>query len=363
MSMSSRSILHRYASEAVGAFVLLALAIFLVALFQAGRVHEWLNPGLSLRVLLPSEGLFGLREGATVEILGTPAGEVRGIVIEPGRRIYARVYIRESMASFIRRDSEAFIRKRFGVAGDAYLEISRGRGAPLDEDYAVLEASVERAPTETMGELLSDLRERVLPVVDDTGRAVSALLEVVANLQDPEGDLRRLLANLNRITGRIERGEGSIGRLVAETGMVEELEGLIRELNAMLTGFRPVLDELRVTVTNVAAMSEALGAQAQAVPGVTRQARSVLASLDSVLGSLGAALEDLEQTTPELPRITRNVSQAAESMPLLLIQTQQTVAELEGLIRQLRSLWLLGGGSDAEGAEPASRISPLDVAP
>jgi len=353
--MSTYSPLHRYAREGVGTFVLVGLLIFLVALFQAGRVHEWLNPGLSVRVLLPSEGLFGLREGASVEVLGTPAGEVRRIVIEPGQRIFAEARIRPAMSEFVRRDSDVFIRKRFGIAGDAYLEISRGRGDPLDEEYAVLEADVERAPTETIGELLAELREQLLPVLDDGARVMSALVGLSEGLQDPDGDLQRLLANLNRITGRIERGEGSIGRLVTRTELVDQLEGSVAK-------FQPVLDELRVTVSNMATLSEAVGAQAQDVPEIARRVRSVLGALESVLASLQPVLDDLGRTTPELPRIASDVSEATQSVPLLLMQAQQAMTELERLIRQMRALWLLGGGG-SEQSRPGSRLPPLDVAP
>lgn len=70
----------------LGAFVLTALALFLIGLLQAGAMREWLDPSKQLRLVLPDEGLFGLTEGAKVEILGTPAGKILRIVIDPDQK-------------------------------------------------------------------------------------------------------------------------------------------------------------------------------------------------------------------------------------------------------------------------------------
>jgi phospholipid/cholesterol/gamma-HCH transport system substrate-binding protein len=353
--MTEGSTLHRYASELVGSLVLVALFVFLVALFVGGRVDEWLNPGLNVRVTMPSQGLFGLSQGASVEILGSKAGDVRAIVIQPDERIYAVVHISDDMAEFVRRDSEVSIRKRYGVAGDSYHLITRGHGQPLDEDYAVLEARIDRAAAQTPGELLGELKDKAMPVIDDAAKTINALAALTDDLRDPQGNLQQTLASLNTVTGRIARGEGAVGRLFVEDALIKELESLVAGLNETVGGIRPMLDDLRVTVKNVAVMSKSIGAQTESIPEVSKR-------LGSVLDSVDAILDDLERSTPELPRITRSVADTADSLPVLLVQTQQTVAELELLIRQLRASWIAGGGGP-EPAQPATRISPLEVTP
>jgi phospholipid/cholesterol/gamma-HCH transport system substrate-binding protein len=91
--------------------------------------------------------------GSGVEVLGTSAGQVAEIVLDPETKFYAVVGIDESMKPFVRQDSKVFIRKQFGIAGAAYLDITRGVGPPLDWDYAVLTAGEETAPTASVGEL------------------------------------------------------------------------------------------------------------------------------------------------------------------------------------------------------------------
>ena len=113
--MSTRVAGFRYTNEAVGALVLVTVLIFVLALVQAGRIREWFDPGATIRVILPDEGLFGLTEGAPVEILGTKAGEVRRIVLAPDQHIHAVIYVRKAMLAFVRRDSQAIIRKQFDM--------------------------------------------------------------------------------------------------------------------------------------------------------------------------------------------------------------------------------------------------------
>ena len=91
------------------------------------------------------------------------------------------------------------------------------------------------------------------------------------------------------------------------------------------------------------------------MPQVGEQLDSILASLERIMG-------DLAKTTPQLPKITRDVGSTAANVPVLLGMTRQTLAELEALLRQLRGHWLLGGGG-AEGPPSEPRLPARDVRP
>jgi len=345
----------RYTNEAVGLFVLMALLIFIAGLIYSGRVREWFNPGETLRVVLPEEGLSGLAKGSTVEILGTKAGEVRDIVINPNEKMHADVRIDSEMAVFVRSDSRATIRKTFGIAGDAYLEITRGSGKPLDWEFAVINAVSDRKPTDTVGDLIDEMRAKVFPIIDDTQKAIQAFLGVAEELQDPDKGVQQLLANINSITDRIERGEGTIGRLLTEDKLVRDLESLIARLNTETGRLGPILDDLQATMQNVAAFSTQFNAQSGDIPEIARSLKEALASAEMVM-------KDLSQTTPQLPKIAKNVGNTTETLPVFVLQVQQVVVELERLIKQLQTSWLLGGRS-GEDSQTAGRLSPLEVKP
>lgn len=338
----------RYTNETVGLFVLITLLIFVAGLIYSGQVRKWLNPGETLKVVLPDDGLFGLTEGSTVEILGTKAGEVRDIVINPDQKIHANVRIDSEMAVFVRSDSKATIRKTFGIAGDAYLEITRGSGEPLDWEYAVITVKSDRKTSDSLAELIEELRAKILPVIDDAHKAILMLTSVAKDLQNPDKGVQQLLENLNSITDKIDSGEGTIGRLLTEDKLVRDLETLIARLG-------PIFDDLKETIQNVSKFSTEFDIETGDIPEITRSLKKTMASMEIVM-------KDLSRTTPQLPQIVKNVGDTTDTVPILVLQVQQVMVELERLIQQLQSHWLLGGGS-GQPSQPATRISPLEVNP
>ena len=338
----------RYTNETVGLFVLITMLIFLAGLIYSGQIRKWFNPGKTLKVVLPDDGLFGLAVGSNVEILGTKAGEIRAIVINPDQKIHAIARIDSEMAVFVRSDSRASIRRTFGIAGDAFLEITRGGGAELDWQFAVLTVESDRSASDTLAELIDELREKVLPVIDDAHKAILMLTEVASELQDPDKGVQQLLNNLNSITDRIDSGEGSLGRLLMEDKLVRELEDRIAQLS-------PILDDLQQIIGNVSQFSTEFDVETGDIPQVTRSLKKTMASMERVM-------EDIRQSTPQLPKIVENVGETSDTIPILVLQMQQVMVELEGLIQQLQSHWLFGGRS-GQTSQTTNRISPLEVSP
>ncbi|HSA82082.1 MAG TPA: MlaD family protein [Geminicoccaceae bacterium] len=344
----------RYASRRVGAFILIAFGLFVIAVLQAEAFRDLFKSTLSLRVILPESGLAGLNEGASVEVLGTDAGDVVEIVIDPEQNFHAVVEIEEAMQPFVRRDSKVFIRKQFGIAGAAFLEITRGIGEPLDWDYAVLTAESGQAPTESMGEILEDVRARVLPIVDDVHRTISAAGDLIAHLQAPDGQLQSVLADLNTVTARLAAGEGTAGRLLADDALVRELETTLGSVNQQLGRLDGIVADLQSTSGEVAAMSQTISAQSEALPEMITNASAALASFRQVMA-------EVERAMPEITGVVRETNSASVALPTLLAQTQQTMAELQQLLVQLQGVWLFGGGED--GAPEPARLSPLKARP
>jgi phospholipid/cholesterol/gamma-HCH transport system substrate-binding protein len=291
----------RYASEATGLVVLVALTLFAAAVIQAGVLRDLFRPSVLLRVILPEGGVAGLARGAAVDILGTKAGEVTRIVIDPTQQMHAEVRLQKDMQGYVRRDSQTVIRKRYAIAGDSYLDISKGTGEPLDWTYAVITATLERPPTENLGAIMDEMRQKVLPIIDETHRSVQLLASIM---------------------GRLERGEGAVGRVLTDDRLVRDLEA---------------------TAANAKGSVEA-------IPGL-------LSRVDKSLAEVQKISRDLARTTPQ---ITRNVEETTKNLPMVLLQSRATAAEVQQLVIQLRSHWLFGGQPDSTAAArlPATAVRP-----
>lgn len=268
-----------------------------------------------------------------MQILGAKAGEVRRIIIDPDQRMHAEVSVQNDMRVFIRHDSQAIIRKQFGVAGASFLEITRGTGEPLDWAYAVLEATAEQAPMDMVTTLLEELRGMVFPIIEDLQATTHALAALAEGLQSPDGDLQRMLADISAITDGMARGEGAIGRLMTEDQFVRDLEA---------------------TAQNLTGLTTTINSKSGGVPKVMQRVQTMLVSLQTML-------TDMRQTGPNVTRITKNMADTTDRLPTLMLQTDQTLDTLDKLLVQLRSLWLLGGKQPDGKRGPSRRLPSLEI--
>ena len=303
----------RHADEWVGLLVVAAVAAFLGAILQAGVLRDWFRPVSDLRIVLPETGVAGLSVGADVEVLGTHAGVIRRVVISPNQQMYAEAEIDDQARAFIRRDSQGTIRRRYGIAGAAFVDVSRGKGAELDWDFAVIQAVTERDPTESIGALIDQARQKIFPILDDAGRSTKALADVMEHMQ---------------------KGEGDVGRLLTDETMVRDVEAIVAKANGIVSDLGQLVSELQLAASNVKNLSQGINARDGGVPGLLHRADATLQQ----------SMRDLALATQRAPQIVHSVELGARDLPGLLTQTQETAHQLEELAIQLRGLWLLGGG-------------------
>jgi phospholipid/cholesterol/gamma-HCH transport system substrate-binding protein len=337
----NRSILgiNQY-NRVVGAVVLLCVVLFFGALINAGLMKEWFQASLTLRVVLPEAGVAGLAQGGEVRVLGTRAGEVRRIVIEPNQRMHAEVRIDRQMLPFIRRDSQVVIRRQFAIAGSSYIDISRGSGADLDWNYAVLTAATERGPTDNIGTLIDEVQAKIGPIFQDMQNLIASANAVI----EKSGPLQQALQSTATMTQRIERGEGAIGRLLADDKLATDLQATLAAAQSTVTHANGLMAELERTTKDAR------------LPGLVQRTDAILASLQTLSRNLAAS-------SPRIDKITQSVSSTADSMPALLLQTETTARELELLLGQLRRHWLLGSSSAPPPASGGRRAPASEVRP
>jgi phospholipid/cholesterol/gamma-HCH transport system substrate-binding protein len=323
----------RHTDEWVGLLVVLAALLFVGAVLEAGLLRDWFRPVSHLRIVLPQSGVGGLAIGADIEVLGIQAGTVRRIVLNPDQQMYAEADIDEQADAFIRRDSAAVIRRRFGLAGAAYVDISRGVGAPLDWRYAVIEATTERAPTDTISAMIDEIRQKVLPVLDDAKRTMDSIASVSEDLQ---------------------KGRGTLGRLLTDDTLARRAEQTVGSVHDQVAAFEPVIARLDDVARQADELTRLAASGKEGMPSLLRR-------VDTLLQDLQTATRNAARATPQLPQIARNVETGTANLPALLTQTQITAAQLEALLTQLRGSWLLGGGGDNPAPQtrlPATRLQP-----
>jgi phospholipid/cholesterol/gamma-HCH transport system substrate-binding protein len=313
----------RNTDEWVGLLVLVSIGLFIAAVLHAGLLSDWFQPTAKLRIILPETGGQGLSSGADIQVLGTKIGTIRRVVLDPSQRFYAEAELEQQATAFIRRDSRAVVKKQFGVAGAAFLDVSRGKGEPLDWNFAVIDSSTERDPTENIGAMIDQVKQKVFPILDDAARAMHALADTAQGFA---------------------QGHGTVGRLVSD-------ETLANQITQMLANLKTATDQLNAALIDVK--------QATATVNGPEGVQSLLHKVDTTLAQVERATHDLANATPRLPAITRDIGATTSNLPALMIQAQATADELEKTLNQLRHTWPL---SSSAAPEPR-RLSPSEVRP
>ncbi len=301
----------RFTDEWVGVLVLVAVGIFGAAAFEAGVLQRWLHPGARLVILLPQNGTAGLSIGADIDVLGIHAGTVRRVELNPNGEMYAVATIDAQAKPFIRRDSHAVIRRQFVVAGSTYVDVSRGRGEPLDWGYAVMQATTEPNPVDTITATIGEIRARVLPTLDKAQASVNGLQTIVAGLQ---------------------AGHGTIGKLLVDDTVERRAAAALAALDDAIAKLRPI----------------------------EARAGTVLARADKAAANLQGASGNLRTASTKLPAIADNAAATTADLPALVTEAQITAEQLRKLIVQLRGSWLLGGHG---ASKPSGPLPPSSVAP
>jgi phospholipid/cholesterol/gamma-HCH transport system substrate-binding protein len=298
----------RHTNEWVGLIVVLAALLFVGAVLEAGVLRDWFRPVSRLRILLPQSGVGGLAVGADIDVLGIRAGKVTRVVLNPNQ-IYAEADIEKQAEDFIRRDSEAVIRRSFGIVGAAYVDITRGAGAPLNWSYAVIAATTEQSPTDTVSSMINELRQKIIPVLDDAKRTMDSMAVVADNLKE---------------------GRGTIGRLLTDDTLIRQAEQTVHTLQDQVSALAPLVAQ----IADAAKSTDAL---------VQHEIGPVLSDAKRAMESAAGVADSLREGRGTLGRLLTDDTLAHESERTLQVFQDQLVA-LGPLVTRLDDV---AAGADA----------------
>ena len=289
----------RYVNELTGLLVLGVLALVLVGVIFSGHSQRWFARKYSFDVLLPEQGAAGLRRGDEVFVLGVSAGLVDDISVGDDGRMTAGVKIRRDFERFVRADSTASIKKVFGVAGDSFIEITRGTGAALPSHKPAIACLTSEDSLGRMEKMLADLRSELVPVVKKAGTALDEWTKLGGDLQKNGEQLQQFISRLDHLATGLEEGKGTAGKLLTDTALADEAQKLLTRAN------------------------EAMG------------------ELRGVVSNLNAAVANVQKGTARLPEFTDALANEAKELPGLVQQTQTSMRELERLVEALQRHWFL----------------------
>jgi len=284
---------------AVGLFVAIALAAFLVAtLWLTGKQGSEPTENYSMYF---EKDVGGLMLGGPVFYLGVEVGTVTAMEIIPGDPMRVRVDAEVLKSAPV--DTGTYASLAFqGITGIAVIKLNAdpGKYEPLRRDKN---------------------SKSLVIAVRDTG--FSALMAKAPNIVDK---LDSVLVQINHILGEENREfvSGILGDLATVSSALASREDAIREIPPLLTR---TIEELRSSLVQITSMADKLE------PG-----------LASTLESLGEATDSLAKMTGRMEAWTsaNDVEMSAfmedglGQVPVLVADARRTLREIEKLVKDLR---------------------------
>ena len=253
-------------SKAVGAgaFVVIGLLLFAVALFMIGERRMLFERRFTIYTELARLG--ELEPGAPVRVAGADAGEVTDIRIPstPSQKFRVKMEVREKLHPIIRTDSVA-VPQTEGLVGGVFVNIGVGTDrAPQVTDGGTIPG---RDPFQ-ISDLLQEASDTMMMIGDTVtalrGDAETAVKEVAGTAQDAHAlldnlrpDLQAMARNGNVISNdtreliaKINDGQGTVGKLVNDDELYRQLQDVSKQAQDVMANLHQVSDEARRAIVD-----------------------------------------------------------------------------------------------------------------
>ncbi len=240
-------------------FILIGLALFVVAIFVIGSKQNLFTPTFKLNS--DFETVSGLKEGSTVRFTGIGVGTVDKITILDITRVRIEMTIESSLNKFIKKDSRATIVSE-GLVGNKIVEITSGSINSESVNNNDFIASIK--PVET---------EDILRSLKETGENTTKMTKELADM-----------------VGNVNKGQGTIGQLMTNNE-------LYNKMNFTMDGFQSSSVELNKAI------------------------RLISADIQNISGDITAMTPKIRVITNDLAEISRKMNSSESIIGTLLTDT------------------------------------------
>ena len=285
------------------------------------------------------DNVSGLKPGSAVQLAGIDVGSVASVQFNEQNKAQVVLEIRDRFKQRIYKDARASL-ATMGLLGDKIIIITSGtrEAGPINEG-----AIISTAEYMQIGDILDELR----PAMDNIKSIVEHVSGFVTSLNAPVQELEKLLESAAQIAEQINAGTGTAGLLVSDPQLYSKLVTLIEDADETIRELGDVVDDIRLAAKDLPEMSTA--------------ARKTLANAEQ--GS-----SEFSELAASGKEVAANAKIAAEGLPDLVARANRAAADLETIMKDVKSASgelpdLLATGREGieEGMEvvDAARKSPL----
>jgi phospholipid/cholesterol/gamma-HCH transport system substrate-binding protein len=245
-------------SVRLGVFVVLGLALLVVAIFLLGQKNSLFSSTFNVKAYF--RDVQGLKNGATVRLSGIDIGSVNKITIvnDTSGRVEVSMNLQTDIQRFIRTDTKATIETE-GLVGNkvVVLKIGSSSAEPIG-DGGYIQA--------------------------EEPQGFSA---IIAQTEGTMQYMKTMTKDLSEIIDRINNGEGTIGKLINDDGLYKNAEDLTKQADQSL---KSISDQLTRTVGVFDTLGSGVKTVVHNVDNVVSSIDTIISNVNQGRGVLGALL-------------------------------------------------------------------------
>jgi len=296
----------------IGIFVVTALVGIIIAAVLYGLQKDYFTKKYNL--VFTTDNGTGFTKGMSVKLSGFRIGRVTSISLNNMAMVDVGMEINSDYRKWIRNDSFAKLIKE-GLVGDSVIKISVG--SP-DKPELKDKDSIVFIETKSLDEMAEDLAKKVKPVLLE-------VRDVVAYINNPEGDLKKTIRNAEQLTRKLEETRQNADRLLLSA---------TSNVNTVSTQAAVVLESTRNKINSI-----------DVNPTISR----VNNTLDLIDGKLPSLLDKTDATLSNIKAISYQTRLLSEKtfpkIPGVISQVEDLMFSTDRLLNSLQNTWLLRDSS------------------
>jgi len=288
-------------SVIVGAFVFIALVIFVLGVMTLGGQKSLFNNGATINTIFRE--VNGLQAGNNIWFAGVKVGTVQSINFEKDGRVKVEMNIEKDYLPIIKKDTRAKVGSD-GFIGNKLVVLSGGSAtAPVVEDGSTLVAE------EAVG-----------------------MEQMMATLQENNQNLLSITSNFKTLSDQMVSGKGTVGKLLND-------DQLFTDLQQSLLTIRAAASNAQSMVANVSDYTSKLTTKGSLANDlitdtvIFSRLRSTVREIDGLSNKANAIVQNLNEASTSIQhKLNDNSSPVG-----LLLNDQQTAAEIRATIKNLQA--------------------------
>jgi phospholipid/cholesterol/gamma-HCH transport system substrate-binding protein len=259
----------------LGAFVLVGLLLFIVAVFFIGSENSVFSRTFSVVSIF--KNVEGLKEGDNVWLSGVKIGTVKDVRIMSEGRVMVKLSLKERQNEFIAKNATAYIGSD-GLVGNKIVVIRPGNSPTHIQDNDTINAA---SPTDTQ-ELINiakDVGENTRSLTGDLqaistkvkngqglvgellndGAFAQDLRSTVLSLKSTGANMNKATAELNALAYEMKNGDGVVNKLLYDTSLAGTFDEALVNVKQVSANSAKIAADLQQVIAKVNSNENALG--------------------------------------------------------------------------------------------------------